>query len=550
MALKNNWVGYLVRSYEQAKASILTRFQSLIPEIRDHSESNIFVKMITIWCGLSEVHHLYIDNAARETFLATVRLFKNAIYLANLVGYRIKGASAVSVEVIFFINAPAPSPILIPGGTSVTTSNNLKFMTIEDVTIPTNGKEVRVVAKQWDYTEEEELGTSTGLPSQKITLGTNVVDAQIHIKVGSVSYLFVDSFAYISKNGENFTTTVDEDGKVVILFGDGVNGKIPPVDGVITASYYTTLGEVGNISENSINFVSSAVTVPSGITLSVKNIERGSGGSPTEGLTQLKKNIPIALKTQDRAVTDYDYNNIAKLVPGVAKAKAQYNKQKVVDIYIAPTGGGVATSDLRNAVFTYLESRSMNTIINNIKSAGEVRIGLEIALKVRPNYGNLATANEVRQNLADFLSVENQEIKGKIELSDLYYIIEDVEGTKSSKILRITPSPYADPQDTAPPLVWVKTLLPGSTTVRKWLIKAINSTTYQLFRDNVFLGNFTVGTQYSQPELTWTINAGSYVVSNQWIFYTYPYLDSFELEEFSVPISFVDDITIYPEGGL
>jgi len=52
MALSNTWVTYLNRSYKSIKSSILTRMKSVVPEITDHSESNIFVIMVSMFAVL------------------------------------------------------------------------------------------------------------------------------------------------------------------------------------------------------------------------------------------------------------------------------------------------------------------------------------------------------------------------------------------------------------------------------------------------------------------------------------------------------------------
>ena len=62
--LKNPWIGYIERSYEQAKKAIFDKMPYRIPEITDHTENDIFVKMISIWCGILEQLNYYIDSRA------------------------------------------------------------------------------------------------------------------------------------------------------------------------------------------------------------------------------------------------------------------------------------------------------------------------------------------------------------------------------------------------------------------------------------------------------------------------------------------------------
>ncbi len=75
MALDNPWVGYITRSYQQIKDSLLSRMVTNNPEITDHSESNILVIIIGMFAGIAEMLGYYIDNMAREAFIATARKF-------------------------------------------------------------------------------------------------------------------------------------------------------------------------------------------------------------------------------------------------------------------------------------------------------------------------------------------------------------------------------------------------------------------------------------------------------------------------------------------
>lgn len=75
--LMNIWVSYLDRSYQQIKDRVLVKMASRVPEITDRTETNIFVRMISIWAGFVEQLNYYIDNWGRESFVSTARLYAN-----------------------------------------------------------------------------------------------------------------------------------------------------------------------------------------------------------------------------------------------------------------------------------------------------------------------------------------------------------------------------------------------------------------------------------------------------------------------------------------
>jgi hypothetical protein len=47
--MQNNWVNYFDRSYSQIKSSVLYRLGISNPEIKDHSEGNPLVMIISIF---------------------------------------------------------------------------------------------------------------------------------------------------------------------------------------------------------------------------------------------------------------------------------------------------------------------------------------------------------------------------------------------------------------------------------------------------------------------------------------------------------------------
>lgn len=80
--MQNNWISYFDRTYQQIKLAILTRVATLVPEMTDLNESNIFIKMSSIWAGLIEMLGYYVDNAARECHLQACRLYQSGIRIA------------------------------------------------------------------------------------------------------------------------------------------------------------------------------------------------------------------------------------------------------------------------------------------------------------------------------------------------------------------------------------------------------------------------------------------------------------------------------------
>jgi hypothetical protein len=101
-----------------------------------------------------------------------------------------------------------------------------------------------------------------------------------------------------------------------------------------------------------------------------------------------------------------------------------------------------------------------------------------------------------------------------------------------------------------PILNWTRAILSTSTVSAGYKIKMTSSTAYQLFRDNAYVGAYNVGDTFTNTEITFVVNAGSYSINDEWNFRVYPYNNlNLILQEPSVPVSLLSDITLTVNGG-
>lgn len=546
----NGWIGYVDRSYEQSKKSIFDKVPYRIPEITDHTENDIFVKMISIWCGILEQLNYYIDSRAREIYLSTLRRFASAVKIAKSYDYRIKGTNPASVDLRFFINSTSGTIINIPEGTELKTKEGIQFFTTAAGSIAVGDLQTIIPAVQQILKNNITIGTTTTEKSQVFEMETNVVDSSIEITINNENWTPVESLAFANATDKVFFPSIDENLVMSIEFGDGINGAIPPDGQPVVAIYYTSSGASGNVGPGAISELISTITTPSGIILQVSNTFDASGGVDIESVADLQRRIPKANRTNYRAVTDQDYIDIAEMVNGVTKAGVTYKCKNPVAIYIVPNGGGQASETLLKSVVNYFENKRINTTKVVAFSAGDVRILLEINVKVLRDSNRIQTYNRVIANLTDFLSETNQEIKGSVALGDIYQVVENTQGVASSTVIKMTILPAAIAVGTAPILLWDREIQPTSTTSVQWKIKIISSTQFQLIKNNQFQGIFTIGTQVVTPEIVFTINANGYSVSNTWTFITYKFYGDVELLDLSIPTSDPENIQINAIGGI
>lgn len=557
--MNNPFINYAERSYLAIKQAIIDKIKNPtigIPEITDYSEANEFIKMVGIWSGISEQLGYYLNKKARERFLMTCRKYESMVHHARSHDYRIHGVYASTGKVLFTTDNPTTEAIIIPAGTKLKTAQDVEFLTLTEVVIPINQSSVEADVKQWTAIPEFIWGQSSGDVNIEIELESNVVDKSMTVKVaGTQIFTAVDTFAFSTSTDQVYVPGLNVDKNMVVKFGDDITGQIPQSAADISLAYYTSLGYDGNVPPNSITEIVSQITLPAGIQLSVTNETNTNGGADVESLEELRVNIPLSIRTKMRAVTDQDYIDIATLAPGVAKADVDYDATVGVTSYIVPTGGGIASDVLLAQVELFFEDkRSIQTIVK-AQAVGEVRLQMEATVNVQTGYNQTDTVNLVKENLLEYLSWENADIKGSLSIGDLYQVMENTEGVLSSQINDTLLIPYASPDSHSQvQLNWTIEIVETEASTQSYYIQFVDSTNYNLFKNNNFIATYALGDEVVLDEIIFTVLTESYVTNDAYTFKTYPKPDLnsgiIRLDEFSTIISQSQDISIIGVGGI
>jgi hypothetical protein len=144
----------------------------------------------------------------------------------------------------------------------------------------------------------------------------------------------VQSFASSHSASKHFVVDVDE-GRV--LFGNGLNGRIPAKDADIRAVWYRTCaGARGNVAANqSWRTVAGG---PAGVTL--RNVAAASAGADPEILADLDLRGQANLRRPNRGVTARDLERLAIETPVVhvarAKAVPNYPQPETITVVVLP----------------------------------------------------------------------------------------------------------------------------------------------------------------------------------------------------------------------
>lgn len=551
--MTNPWIGYGDRSYLQIKNQIITKLQNPIygvTEITDYNDTNPFIKKVSIWSGLMEQLGYYVDKKGREAFLLTARLYRSAVLHARESNYRVRGVIPAVGVARFYIDAAVGVNISIPIETEVQSNTGVKYLTTSAATILAGDTEVFVDIKQWEKVVPFIWGPTTGNANMKIPLTSDVVDKSINVVINTVdTYTQIDDWGPVLPTDKVYKAGMNEDYLHEIELGDGITGVIAPAAQTIELSYYKSLGTFGVAPADSITTINSVLTPPPGTTVKVTNPSGTTGASDPEALLDMQKNVPLSLRTLFRAVTEEDYQAVAELAPGVAKAKPIFDCGFKINLYIVPDGGGTAPPLLLASTGTFVDERQIFGREIDMFSAGEVVIEHYINVKARPNYFNSIVQSDVENALLAFYNLANQDISGTVNIGNIYQEIEALDSVEWSEVTSMTAIPFARSLSvTTPALTWTKTLT-TSVVNRTFKIVMQTSTTFFVLKDSVFQGVFSTGVLIVMTEIEFTIT-GSYTAGDSWEFKTYTPGLSVQLDEPSLPVTNLGALHITVFGGL
>ncbi len=208
------------------------------------------------------------------------------------------------------------------------------------------------------------------------------------IRDWSVKYDLLESGA----EDPDFVVEVDNDGVSHLRFGDGNIGRIPDVGSIFAATYRYGCGVVGNVAAEAIVHLILTDFKLDGVTVSICNPLRASGGIDPESMAEAKMFAPGSFRDpakMARAIAAADYATLAKRDTALQGASAQlawtgswYEADVSVDPLLIEVADKVLLDRVEGKLHRY---RRMGHDLR-VQSAVYVPIELEIAVCARPGY--------------------------------------------------------------------------------------------------------------------------------------------------------------------
>ena len=540
MSLTNGWVGYLQRGYEEIKATLITGLKNRVPEMTDHSESNLMILIISMFAGLTEQLNYYIDNMAREAFMGSARRYSSVIKLSKLLDYRIKANIGASVDITITLDSPLLTDYTLPIGTIFISDSGLEYITIKATLALAGANTIVAGTIQKKALDSYPVGNTDGVGGQILPLPGRYLDNSISLKIGTdTNWKYKETLGLSKPSDKHYTVYIDESGLILLRFGDGINGYIPPGANPITFYGFTTAGIQGNQEVASITKLKFPLSLPSpSIVSSITNSFKSSGGQNIESLESIQIKAPLSIRTLDRAVTKQDYIDIANLSPGVSKANLLFNCGKTVEVFISPEGGGIAQDALLSTTSNYIDQRKMVTTFVNVRPAGESIVKMKLTVTAKFRESAILTESDVRNSLLAEYSYLNSDVNKSIRKSDIYAVVDGLPRVDYLILEELSLLPYARPISHTLQIIWDRQINTGSNGTVNWKVE-FNGTSFNVFKEGVYLGNALLSTPYTDPDniITFTINPSAYLSGQDWEFTSEAFNQDVSTNDFSLPVT-------------
>ncbi len=404
----------------------------------DFEEDNAGRMLLEAFAYVADLLLFYLDRQANETYFPTAAERQNIINMCKLIGYTPKSAQPSQVSITVSLDKPHALDVILPAQSVLETSGGLTFETQSETVITAGQLDVNVEAVEGE-TLSEIVGTSDGEAWQEFYLPRSGVIEILDAEIGGHTWAVVESLADQSENAEVFTAEIDAWRRAEVFFGNGRTGKIPPADEKITVRYRIGGGIAGNVAPNTITTIRDIAQDSAGNKVSVRvtNQDWASGGADPESLESIKLWAPRFFETQRRCVTQQDYETFATNFNGICKAKAivreRSGEANVIRLYVLTYGAKsntvtTANQTLKDNLLAYLNKYKMLTDWLEILDGSISTVDFSGSIRISEGFKIASVLLKIREALTDFMSIDTRDMGEPLRISDVYALIDDIEG--------------------------------------------------------------------------------------------------------------------------
>ncbi len=406
--------------------------------------------------------------ALNEAFLDSAQIRGNVVSRAGLLGYVPRSVLAPRATVKLVVDVTNSDSINLP--TTLVLERGTKFTTSVDGVSYTFSSLESQTAIRLDDTTGNKTFTYDAIPIAEGTIRSLSyrVDNDIENQKFQVSDADADTSSLrvrVQNNQQSqtfdtyqlFTTLQDvvsdtqvyhlqenSSGFYQIFFGDGIIGKKPVNDNIISLDYLVTQGIAAN-GANSFDLVTAFPTLNEP-DITVTTMIAANGGSAAETTESIRFNAPITFQAQDRAVTSQDYaaiiqKNFANIESistwgGEDNAIPDFGKAY---ISIKPLIGESLTENEKNEIKGIVKSKNIVSITPEIVDPEFTSVEVDVIFKYNPSLtsrSKSALEALVKDVVLDYNFNQLNRFDGVFRHSELLSLVDNADPAITSSTVR------------------------------------------------------------------------------------------------------------------
>lgn len=326
----------------------LKSYMSSHPDFTDYDfDSSVLSFLIDVLAYNTYQNSFYAHMALNESTLPTARLRNSVVFRARDIGYSPRSARGARATIRVTIRPDDdPDVVTVAAGTAFTaTVDGVDYtFVVEDSTdIQESGGEYVADLEVVEGTElTHRFTVSSENPVRYLLPNVGVDSSSVRVTVGGINHDPADDVTEVTSTSPVFFLFEAEDGQHEVMFGDGVVGRKPRNGEEVVVRYRVTAGTLANGAAE----FDGPTDLGGYDDYDHSVVSAAAGGSDPEETDSIRRSAPLSFETQNRAVTDTDYERIVlREFPYVRSLRAWGGEENVPPIYgkvylcVRPTGG-------------------------------------------------------------------------------------------------------------------------------------------------------------------------------------------------------------------
>lgn len=297
-------------------------FSQINPEWDDYSTAHPENLLLEGMVFIGDLIRGTMEERVRQHNWATITDRLAAIRKARSQGFTIPAGSAATLTGTFTLALVATVRIPIYEGTRIITKDATDpkaYRTTADTAIEVGQNSIDVNCEQAELVSV--TFDSSLEPNIEIALDKSpYIEDSVTVSAANGTYNEVTTFAGVNSTTCAFIVFADDDYKIRVRFGNGINGAIP--QGTINVSYKIGGGVAGEVAANAQWFIQDNITdeLSNPVTLTFSNAAASSVGVDPMSVEEARVRAPLSLALRERSVIDNDFTVAATSVAGIARA--------------------------------------------------------------------------------------------------------------------------------------------------------------------------------------------------------------------------------------